>query len=114
MTTRVALVGGTGKLGTIIAEVIEATEGFETVAVLGSASDLGEIDGADLVVDASVPAVSIDVEPHRITIAEAGSSGNSGRSRLPSPAPTASDGAKMPPGTPHQAVSQVAMNFSSV
>lgn len=61
MTTRVALVGGTGKLGTIIAEVIEATEGFETVAVLGSASDLGEIDGADLVVDASVPAVSIDV-----------------------------------------------------
>ena len=49
MTTRVALVGGTGKLGTIIAEVIEATEGFETVAVLGSASDLGEIDGAVVV-----------------------------------------------------------------
>ena len=61
MTTRVALVGGTGKLGSIIAEVIAMTEGFETVAVLGSSSDLAEMDGADLVVDASTPAVSIDV-----------------------------------------------------
>ncbi|SCY07051.1 dihydrodipicolinate reductase [Microbacterium sp. LKL04] len=61
MTTRVALVGGTGKLGSIIAEVIAATDGFETVAVLGSSSDLAEIDAADLVVDASTPAVSIDV-----------------------------------------------------
>jgi 4-hydroxy-tetrahydrodipicolinate reductase len=61
MTTRVALVGGTGKLGSIIAEVIDATDGFETVAVLGSSSDLSEMDGADLVVDASTPAVSIDI-----------------------------------------------------
>lgn len=60
-TTRVALVGGTGKLGAIIASVIEQTDDFEIVAVLGSASDLSEIDGADLVVDASTPAVSIDV-----------------------------------------------------
>lgn len=59
--TRVALVGGTGKLGAIIAAVIEASDEFETVAVLGSSSDLDEIDGADLVVDASTPAVSIDV-----------------------------------------------------
>ncbi|MCO7202323.1 4-hydroxy-tetrahydrodipicolinate reductase [Microbacterium sp. CnD16-F] len=61
MTTRVALVGGTGKLGGIIAQVIAATDGYETVAVLGSSSDLAELDGADLVVDASTPAVSIDV-----------------------------------------------------
>jgi 4-hydroxy-tetrahydrodipicolinate reductase len=61
MTTRVALVGGTGKLGGIIADVIAATDGYETVAVLGSSSDLSEVDGADLVVDASTPAVSIDV-----------------------------------------------------
>ncbi len=60
-TTRVALVGGTGKLGAIIAGVIEASDDFETVAVLGSSNDLAEIDGADLVVDASTPAVSIDV-----------------------------------------------------
>lgn len=61
MTTRVALVGGTGKLGGIIADVIAATDGYETVAVLGSSSDLAEMDAADLVVDASTPAVSIDV-----------------------------------------------------
>jgi len=61
MTTRVAIVGGTGKLGGVIREVIEAEEGYEVVAVLGSRSDLAELDGADLVVDASTPAVSIDV-----------------------------------------------------
>lgn len=61
MTTRVAIVGGTGKLGGVIREVIEAEEGYEVVAVLGSRSDLAELAGADLVVDASTPAVSIDV-----------------------------------------------------
>lgn len=60
-TTRVALVGGTGKLGSIIRAVIDRSEDFEVVAVLGSSNDLSEIDGADLVVDASTPAVSIDV-----------------------------------------------------
>lgn len=60
-TTRVALVGGTGKLGGIIKAVIDESPDFEVVAVLGSSSDLAEIDGADLVVDASTPAVSIDV-----------------------------------------------------
>lgn len=61
MTTRVALVGGTGKLGGIIRDVIEADEDFEVVGVLSSRSDLAELAGADLVVDASTPAVSIDV-----------------------------------------------------
>ncbi|MGV9194999.1 4-hydroxy-tetrahydrodipicolinate reductase [Microbacterium sp. MC2] len=61
MTTRVALVGGSGKLGGIIAQVIEQADDFEIAAVLGSRSDLDEIEGADLVVDASTPAVSIDV-----------------------------------------------------
>ncbi|HEY9323935.1 MAG TPA: 4-hydroxy-tetrahydrodipicolinate reductase, partial [Agromyces sp.] len=61
MTTRVALVGGTGKLGGIIHQVIDDEPGFEVVAVLTSRSEMSELDGADLVVDASVPAVSIDV-----------------------------------------------------
>jgi 4-hydroxy-tetrahydrodipicolinate reductase len=61
MTTRVALVGGTGKLGGIIREVVESEPGFELVAVLTSRSPLSDLDGADLVVDASTPAVSIDV-----------------------------------------------------
>lgn len=61
MTTRVALVGGTGKLGGIVGAVIEGLDDFEIVSVLTSRSDLAEIDGADLVVDVSTPAVSIDV-----------------------------------------------------
>lgn len=61
MTTRVAIVGGTGKLGGVIREVVEAEEGYDVAAVLGSGSDLSELDGADLVIDASTPAVSIDV-----------------------------------------------------
>jgi 4-hydroxy-tetrahydrodipicolinate reductase len=61
MTTRVAIVGGTGKLGGIIRAVVEEEPGFSLHAVLGSRDDISAIDGADLVVDASVPAVSIDV-----------------------------------------------------
>lgn len=61
MTTRVALVGGSGKLGGIIAGVIDELDDVEVVAMLGSRSDLAAIEGTDLVVDASVPAVSIDV-----------------------------------------------------
>ena len=61
MTTRVAIVGGTGKLGGIIRDVVEQEDEFEVVAVLSSRSQLDDLDGADLVVDASTPAVSIDV-----------------------------------------------------
>jgi len=61
MTTRVAIVGGTGKLGGVIRAVTEAEDGFEVVALLSSRDDIAEIEGADLVVDASTPAVSIDV-----------------------------------------------------
>ncbi|MEZ3159814.1 4-hydroxy-tetrahydrodipicolinate reductase [Microbacterium sp. BWT-B31] len=61
MTTRVAIVGGTGKLGRIIRAVVDAEDGFEVSAVLSSGSDLAELDTADLVVDATTPAVSIDV-----------------------------------------------------
>lgn len=61
MSTQVALVGGNGKLGSIIRAVIEDLDGFEVSRVLGSASDLAELDGAELVVDASTPAVSVEV-----------------------------------------------------
>lgn len=61
MTTQVALVGGTGSLGRIIHSVIDRLDGFEVRSVLGSRSDLAEMDGADLVVDASTPGVSIEV-----------------------------------------------------
>lgn len=61
MTTRVAIVGGTGRLGGVVRDVIESAEGYEVVAVLSSSSEISEIDGSDLVVDVSTPAVSIDV-----------------------------------------------------
>lgn len=61
MTTRVAIVGGTGKLGGIIRDVVASEPAYEVGAVLSSRSELAELDGADLVVDASTPAVSIDV-----------------------------------------------------
>ncbi|QEW02666.1 4-hydroxy-tetrahydrodipicolinate reductase [Microbacterium lushaniae] len=61
MTTRVAIVGGTGKLGGVIRAVVEDEPGFEVSAVLSSSSSLDELDGADLIVDASTPAISIDV-----------------------------------------------------
>ncbi|MFJ4174139.1 4-hydroxy-tetrahydrodipicolinate reductase [Microbacterium sp. NPDC089696] len=61
MTTQVALVGGTGKLGSIIHTVIDELDGFKVVRVLTSSSDLAEVDGVDLVVDATTPQVSIDV-----------------------------------------------------
>lgn len=61
MTTQVALVGGSGKLGRIIHEVIDGLDGFTVRNVLGSRSDLSELDGADLIVDASTPSVSIEV-----------------------------------------------------
>jgi len=61
MTQNVALVGGTGKLGTIIKQVIDELDGFEVSRVLTSSSDLSELDGVQLVVDASTPQVSVDV-----------------------------------------------------
>lgn len=61
MTLQVALVGGSGKLGTIISQVIGELDGFVVSRSLTSASDLSELDGADLVVDASTPQVSVDI-----------------------------------------------------
>ena len=61
MTKQVALVGGSGTLGTIIRQVIDELEGFEVTRVLTSSSALSELDGVDLVVDASTPQVSVDV-----------------------------------------------------
>lgn len=61
MTTRVAIVGGTGKLGGVITKVVEDSPHFEVHAVLTSKSSFDELDGADIVVDATQPAVSESV-----------------------------------------------------
>ena len=61
MTTRVALVGASGKLGGIIDRVLTDLDGFEVTDRLGSGDDLARIADADLVVDATTPAVSAEV-----------------------------------------------------
>jgi 4-hydroxy-tetrahydrodipicolinate reductase len=58
MTTRVAIVGATGKMGRLVGDLIENTAGYEVVARLDSTSALSDMLGADVAVDLTVPAVS--------------------------------------------------------
>lgn len=58
MTTRVAVVGATGRLGGLFVRLIEEDPALELHAGLSSRDDLAGVVGADLVVDVTVPAVS--------------------------------------------------------
>jgi 4-hydroxy-tetrahydrodipicolinate reductase len=58
VTTSVAVVGATGKLGSLTCSLLEASEEFDLVARLGSRSDPREMLAADVVVDMTLPAVS--------------------------------------------------------
>jgi 4-hydroxy-tetrahydrodipicolinate reductase len=58
MTTKVAIVGSTGKMGRLFARLIEESPDFEVVAALDSRSELTEMLAAELVVDVTVPGVS--------------------------------------------------------
>lgn len=61
MPTRVAVVGATGRLGSQIVGVINDSPDFELVASLSSRSDLAEMVGADIAVDATNPGSSPSV-----------------------------------------------------
>ncbi|TFD82082.1 4-hydroxy-tetrahydrodipicolinate reductase [Cryobacterium sp. Sr8] len=58
MTTRVAVIGATGKMGRLVSSLIEDTDGYELVARLNSKSALSEMLGADVAVDLTAPGVS--------------------------------------------------------
>lgn len=58
MTTSVAVVGASGKLGSLVCRLINESEDFELAAQLGSSSDLSEMLVADIVVDVSLPSIS--------------------------------------------------------
>jgi 4-hydroxy-tetrahydrodipicolinate reductase len=58
MTTTVAVAGARGKLGSLVAAIVDELDGFDLVASLDSSSPLSDLDGADLVVDVTAPAVS--------------------------------------------------------
>lgn len=66
MTTKVAVVGATGKMGQLVSRLVTEEDGFELVASLNSSSQLSELDGADLVVDFTVPAVSQGVVEYAV------------------------------------------------
>jgi len=61
MAYSVAVVGASGRMGTLATRLIEASDDFEVHSRLGSRDSLDAIDGADLVLDVTLPAVSPDV-----------------------------------------------------
>ncbi len=61
MTTRVAIIGASGRMGTLIDELISELDDFEVVARLGSHDALDGMLAADIAIDVTVPAVSLAV-----------------------------------------------------
>ncbi len=61
MSTKVAVVGASGRLGQLICRLVDGSDDFELVARLGSGSDLAEMLVADVVVDVTVPGVSASI-----------------------------------------------------
>jgi 4-hydroxy-tetrahydrodipicolinate reductase len=67
MTTKVAVIGATGKMGQLVSQIVEAAEDFELVAQIDSKGELSEMLGADIAVDVTIPAVSQGVVEYAIT-----------------------------------------------
>jgi len=61
MTTTVAIIGASGRMGRLVSDVVDELDGFEVVARIGSADPLDNMLAADVVVDVTVPAVSQSV-----------------------------------------------------
>ena len=66
MTTKVAVVGATGKMGQLVSQIIEASDDFELVAQIDSKGELSEMLGADIAVDVTLPAVSQGVVEYAV------------------------------------------------
>jgi 4-hydroxy-tetrahydrodipicolinate reductase len=66
MTTKVAVVGATGRLGEVACRIIEAVDDLELVARLNSKSPLSDMLGADVALDVTVPAASHDVVEYAV------------------------------------------------
>ncbi len=61
MSVGVAIVGATGRMGRLFADVISELPDFHVAAELDSSSELADMLGADVVVDVTSPAVSPDI-----------------------------------------------------
>ncbi len=66
MTTSVAVVGATGRMGGLVSAIVEAEPGFELVASIDSRGDLNEMNAADMVVDVTIPGVTQTVVEHAL------------------------------------------------
>ena len=66
MTTKVAVVGATGKMGQLASQIIEASEDFELVAQIDSKGELSDMLGADIAVDVTIPAASQGVVEYAV------------------------------------------------
>lgn len=58
MSTRVAVVGASGRMGRLAVGLIERDPDLQVAAEIGSSDPIDAIDGADVVLDLTVPAVS--------------------------------------------------------
>lgn len=67
MTTRVAVVGATGRMGQLASQLIEASDDFDLVARIDSRGQLSDMLGADIAVDFTVPSVSQSVVEYAVT-----------------------------------------------
>ncbi|MEO6944965.1 MAG: 4-hydroxy-tetrahydrodipicolinate reductase, partial [Lacisediminihabitans sp.] len=61
MTTTVAVVGATGKMGRLVSQIIRNSEDFDLVAEIDSRGELAEMLGAEIAVDVTLPSVSQSV-----------------------------------------------------
>ena len=61
MATSVAIVGASGRMGRLVDRLLSESDGFDVHARLGRDDSLDQLDGADLVLDVSLPAVSPQV-----------------------------------------------------
>lgn len=66
MVIRVAVVGASGRLGSVACRVIEQQPDLQLVARLGSRSSLDDMLGADVVLDVTHPGVSPTVVDHAV------------------------------------------------
>jgi dihydrodipicolinate reductase len=61
MATSVAIVGASGRMGRLVDDLLSASDDFDVHARIGRGDPLSQLDGADVVIDVSLPAVSPDV-----------------------------------------------------
>lgn len=61
MTTKVAVIGATGKMGQLVSQIVRGTEDFELFAEIDSKGEFSDMLGADIAVDVTLPAVSPSV-----------------------------------------------------